>query len=410
VTTEELELRTAQPDDLSRLVGLITGAFLRDTEDDELDVHRLVFEPDRAHVVSDGGEFVATGAVLTRDMTVPGATIPVAHVTAVAVRATHRRQGLLTRIMRTQLQAIKDGGSEPVAALWASEGAIYGRFGYGLASWQVHYDIATRETALPPATVEAGRLRQAVPRDVIDRLAKVYDDVRVIRPGMSSRDDRWWRFLTADPESWRRDTSTQRAVLYEEGDELHGYALWRVKPDWGLTVPSGEVSVTEVVASSVDAYAALWRFLLSIDLTRSVKYNFAGLDEPLPHLLTNPKAVGTSVMPGLWIRVVDLPAALKARRYAVPIDVVLEVSDALLPDNAGRWHLIGDGATAQCERTDATPDLQLDVRQVGAVFLGGTSMLSLAEAGLVVELRQGSLAVASAAFGWKRAPLSVEIF
>jgi predicted acetyltransferase len=241
--------------------------------------------------------------------------------------------------MTAQLQAVRDRGTERVAALWESEGAIYGRFGYGLAAWQAHYDIATRETSLPaPAMAEreAGRLRQAVPRDVIERLAEVHDRVRGSRPGMSSRDDRWWRFLTADPRSWRRDTSAQRAVLYEVGDEIHGYARWRVKSGWELTGPNGEVSVTEVVADRVDAYTAVWQFLLSIDLTRTVRFPFAAPDEPLPYLLTNPAALGTSITPGLWIRVVDVPAALAARRYTAPVDLVLEVTDVPLPENAGR--------------------------------------------------------------------------
>lgn len=413
MTTDEFELRTSRSGELPQLVALITGAFLRDVEDDELEVHRLVEEPERTHVMTDEGEIVATGAILTRELTVPGATVPAAHVTGVAVRATHRRRGLLTTIMTGQLQAVRDRGTEPVAALWASEGAIYGRFGYGLASWQAHYDIATRETSLPaPATGdwEAGRLRQAVPRDVVERLAEVHDRVRRSRPGMSSRDVRWWRFLTADPRSWRRDTSAQRAVLYEVGDEIHGYALWRVKSGWELTGPNGEVSVTEVVADRVDAYTALWRFLLSIDLTRTVRFPFAAPDEPLPYLLTNPAALGTSITPGLWIRVVDVPAALAARRYAAPVDLVLEVTDALLPHNAGRWRLVGDGSAARCEPTDAAPDLRLDVRELGASYLGGTSLCTLAGAGLVVETTGGSVASASAAFGWERAPASIEVF
>lgn len=409
MTNDELELRISTADELPQLITLIIGAFLRDVEDDELDVHRLVAEPDRTHVVTEAGSVVASGAALTREMTVPGATVPTAHVTNVAVASTHRRRGLLTRIMIAQLTAMRDRGTEPIAALWASESAIYGRFGYGLASWQVQYDIATRETSLP-AGAPPGRLRQAVPRDVVDRMAQVHDSMRAGQPGMSSRDSRWWQFLTADPKSWRRDASAERAVLYEVGDDVEGYARWRVKSGWERTGPSGEVAVTEVVATSVDAYTALWRFLLSIDLTRTVRYGFAALDEPLPYLLTNPAALGMSVTPGLWIRVVNVPRALSARRYAVPVDVVLEVADGLLPENAGRWHLVGDGSSARCEATDAQADLRLDVRDLGAAYLGGTSLRALAAAGLVAEKRPGSIGPASLAFGWERPPRSIELF
>ena len=159
--TDELPIRLATADDLPELSTVISEAFLHDREDETLDLRRLVYEPERTHVATDG-QIVGTGGVLTRDLTVPGAVVPAAHVTAVAVAATHRRRGLLTRIMTTQLEAVRKRGDEPIAVLWASEGAIYGRFGYGLACWQVEYEIPIRET-MPPVKPPTGRLRQAVP-------------------------------------------------------------------------------------------------------------------------------------------------------------------------------------------------------------------------------------------------------
>jgi predicted acetyltransferase len=402
-------MRAATDADMPALVEFILGAFLRDPEDDELDVQRLIAEPDRTHVITDGAAIVGTGMILTRDLTVPGAVVPAAHVTGVAVASTHRRQGLLTRIMTAQLEAVRDRGTEPVAVLWASEGAIYGRFGYGVASWQMEYTIATRDTAL---TVPAppGRLRQTVPKDVIGDLSAVFERVQATRPGRSGRDERWWKYHTADPRSWRRGRSAQRAVLYDSGDDVEGYALWRVKSDWSSTGPDGEVGVIEVVASTADAYRALWRFLLSIDLTRTVKYYFAAPDEPLAQLVTNPSGLDASAGPGLWVRIVDLPRALAERRYTAPVDVVLDVTDTMLPGNAGRWHLVGDATGARCEATDDEPDLALDVGHLGAAYLGGTSLLSLGAAGLVTESRAGALAAASTAFSWSPAPLSIEIF
>jgi predicted acetyltransferase len=402
-------MRIATAEDLPELATFVSGAFLHDAEDETLDLFRLVDEPERSHVITDDGRIVGTGAVLTRDLTVPGASLAAAHVTGVAVAATHRRRGLLTRIMTAQLQAVAEQGDEPIAVLWASEGGIYGRFGYGLACWQVQYDVVTRETSVP-AGPSTGRLRQAVPRDVIDELAQVYDRAQPERPGRSSRDQRWWKFLTADPKPWRRDMSAQRAVLYQEAGSVEGYATWRVKGGWSASGPSGEVAVNEVVATTGDAYAALWRFLLSIDLTRTVKFSFAALDEPLPHLVNNPNALETHVSPGLWVRLVDLPAALSTRRYSAPVDVVMDVSDAMLPDNAGCWRLVTGAAAPRCDRTEAEPDLTMDVRALGAVYLGGISMHSLAAAGLVAERTPGTLAAASAAFGWPVAPASWEIF
>jgi predicted acetyltransferase len=407
--TSELELRTCTADDLPARAELLTGAFLSDVEEGMLDVYRLVDEPERNHVILDSGRMVAAAGVYTRDLTVPGAVIPVAHVTGVGVASTHRRRGLLTRIMNAQLAAVRDRGDEPVAALWASEGAIYGRFGYGAAAWRVEYSIPVRETNLP-GEIPPGRLRSAVPAESIPVLSDVYERVRITRPGLSGRPDRWWQRLTADPKARRNGMSAWRAVIHEVDGRVDGYATWRAKGGWGDTSPIGEVQVGEVVAATVDAYAAIWRFLLNIDLVRTVRYSFAAVDEPLPHLVTNPTGIGGLVGPSLWVRVVDVPGALAARRFAVPVDVVLEVSDARFAENTGRWHLVGDGSSAKCVATGADPQLSLDVRSLGAAYLGGTSLQALADAGRVTEHEPGSLAAVSTAFGWHRAPAAIEIF
>ncbi|MGH8777402.1 MAG: GNAT family N-acetyltransferase [Jiangellaceae bacterium] len=409
MTDDDLELRTGTVDDVRQHAELVAAAFLMDVDDEAIEARGLVRELDRIHVVTDEGHLVASSAILTRDMSVPGAVIPVAHVTGVAVAPTHRRRGLLSRLMAAQFDEIRQRGTEPVAALWASEGVIYGRFGYGLSSWHVPYEVKNAETTMTAAP-PAGRIRQAAPRDVIDRLAEVYDRAQRLRPGISGRSKAWWEYLTTEMPSRRHGRTAERVAMYEVDGEVQGYASYRVKQDWGDTGPKGEVFVREVVVTSAESYAALWRFLLSIDLTRSVTYEFASADEPLPHLLTNPNAIRTSVEPALWIRLIDLPTALTARRYAVPVDVVLDVSDDMLPDNTGRWRLCADGEKATCEPSDYEPDLSLHVRELGAAYLGGMSLLSLAGAGRVAEHTPGSLQAASAAFGWHRAPLSFEIF
>jgi predicted acetyltransferase len=406
--TDELELRTATDGELTELFTFIVGAFLEDADDESIEVERMVWEPERFHVITDGGRHVGGGGVLTRELTVPGTVVSAAHVTAVAVAATHRRQGLLTRIMKTQLEAVRDRGTEPIAVLWASEAAIYGRFGYGAAASHVEYTIPVLETALPGTS--AGRMRQVKPSEATDQFSRVYEQVRADRPGVSGRPGRWWEHLMADPKERRRGASALRGAVYEVEGEPVGYTLWRVKSGWGDAGPNGEVLVREVVAITAEAYAALWRFLLSIDLARTVKYPFAARDEALPFMLTNQYALTASISPSLWVRIVDVPGALAARRYATAVDVVLEVTDDLLPDNAGCWHLVGDPASAKCEATTADPDLTLNVRDLGAAYLGGTSLHQLATAGLVAEHRRGVLAGVSTAFGWYRAPASIEIF
>lgn len=137
---------------------------------------------------------------------------------------------------------------------------------------------------------------------------------------------------------------------------------------------------------------------------------FGALDEPLPHLVNRPSSLLATTYPSLWLRIVDVGSALEARRYASSVDVVVEVTDDVLPHNSGRWHLTGNTSSAKCERTDADADLALDIRTLGAAYLGGSSLLTLAGAGRVTEHRRGALGEASAAFGWHRAPAAMEIF
>jgi predicted acetyltransferase len=342
-------------------------------------------------------------------MTVPGGVVPCAHVTSVGVALTHRRGGILGALMRRQLRETRDAGREPIAALWASEGRIYPRYGYGLAAPRLILAADTAEAGLPAPA--GGRLRLAEPTALLPELTAVYERVLADRPGWSGRDDRWWAHVITDLPSRRDGASELRAVVHEGADGVvDGYALWRVKSDWHDGSPAGEVWVQEVVAADPEAYRALWRLLLSVDLTRTARYWYATPDEPLLHLVAEPRRLGTRFTDSLWVRVLDVPAALRARRYAAPVDVVLEVSDPLLPENTGRWRVTGDATGAACEPTTDPVDLALDVGDLGAAYLGGVSLASLAAAGRVREARPGTLLPADTALRWHRAPVSLEVF
>jgi predicted acetyltransferase len=387
---------------ISRLMQTV----FHDTFDDEYNrVERAIFEPDRSLVVRDGDEVVAHAVALTRDLTVPGATLPAAHVSMVGVASTHRRRGLLTRLMHRQLAEV----SEPLAVLWASEGQIYPRFGYGHASRRVSLSIETREVRLPEPA-EPGRLRTIPVAEARPLLERVYESVRPDRPGWSTRDERWWSYRLADPVSRRRGGTERRVTLRESAAGVDGYALWRARGDWSVNGPTGEVHVEEVVAATPDAYLTLWRFLLAIDLTRHAKLWLGGPDEPLLYLADAPRRLGAILGDGLFVRIVDLPAALSARRYATPVDVVIDVTDPLLAGNAGRWRLVGDDQRAGCTRTDEPADLACDITGLAAAYLGGTSLAALGTAGRVHELRPGTLVPATTAFGWHRAPAGIEVF
>lgn len=408
--TNDLVLRTATEADYTELEAHITHSFLEDVDEDTADLNRMVYEPDRGQLMTDGGRIVGSGLVLTRDLSVPGGVVPAAHITGVGVASTHRRRGVLKALMNAMLTEARGRGTEPLAVLWASEAAIYGRFGYGLASSRVSYEIASRETVVTGETPGNGRLRQADTRDVLDEIVAVYDRVLAQRPGLSTRPGKWWEHLTADPKGWRRGMSAERTLLYQDDDGVHGYARFRTKAGWGTSGPDGELRVTELLAETPEAYAALWRFLLSIDLVRTVKYMHGPVDDPLPHLVTNPDALVGSVGGSLWVRILDVPGALAARRYAAPVDVVLEVTDTAFADNTGRWRLVADGATVDVSRSDAEADVTLDVRTLGSLYLGGVSAGTLAAGGLIAERTPGAVAPLSAAFGWHRLPASVEVF
>ena len=395
-------------DEISRLLGLV----FHSSSDDERETGGSVFEPERSLVAEDGDVVVGHAAAYTRELTVPGAIVPAAHVTLVGVAPTHRRRGLLSRMMRRQLDEVAAAGREPIAVLWASETKIYPRYGYGMAAQRLRADIMTREVELPapPATGEPGRLRMVEPAATIADLAKVYEQVRADRTGWSSRDDRWWRFVLSDLPSQRGGATALRCVVHDTPHGPTGYALWRTESRWDAHGPDSTVQVREVVATDPAAYAALWRFLLTIDLARTATAGFLAVDEPLQHLVDEPRRLGSQVQDALWIRIVDLLAALAARRYAADVDVVLDVTDPQLPQNTGRWRLTGGPDGATCSRTRASADLSCTALELGAAYLGGTTLSALAAAGRVRELTPGALHRTSAAFGWHRMPNPTEVF
>lgn len=407
----ELPIRPATAADWPAIFGLLETAFHSPPDEDMSEIERAVFEPDRSLVAVDRGDqpeqVVAHAAAYTRELSVPGGVLPAGHVSLVGVAPTHRRRRLLTRLMQRQLAELP----ESLAVLWASEGRIYPRFGYGQASHRVSLTIESPEIRLPePAG--PGQLR-TVPADLArPELERVYEAARPDRPGWSSRGGDWWQAVLADPASRRQGMTERRVTLHHGPAGVDGYALWRGRSHWDATGPAGEVVVQELVTDSLDAYLALWRFLLSVDLTRSATLRLAFPEEPLLYLASEPRRLGARLSDGLYLRITDLPAALTGRRYAAPFDLVLEVTDRLLPGNAGRWRLTvpPERDKPSCTRTDEPADLACDTADLAAEYLGGTSLAALAAAGRVRQLRPDALAAASTGFGWHRAPSAVEVF
>ncbi len=406
----EKRLRPFTADEFDAAFACLGDGFGEDITDVEGD--RMVFEPERTLGLWDGDRVVATAGIYTREITIPGAVVPFAAVTLVSVAGTHRRQGVLTAMMTRQLREVHEAGTEPIAALYASEASIYGRFGYGMATYRGRLKGETNRMSLRP-DVDAGdgRVYPVEEKDFRAAAIPLYDSVRANTPGLLSRKDRWWDSLLTDPEKHRDGRTARRYLLHAEADgSVSGFALYRRKADWGETGPDGTVFVIELHATHPAARASLWRYIISMDLARHLSAPGAGRDDPLRHMLTDPRSVAMSQEDGLYLRLVDVDAALAARRYPTTIDLVFEVDDALCPWNAGRWRLTGGPSYGRCSRTDNDADLGVSAETLGAVYLGDTSLGTLAAAGRVREHTPGALAAATTAFGWPVATYTPEGF
>ncbi|AZQ34754.1 GNAT family N-acetyltransferase [Streptomyces cyaneochromogenes] len=400
------ELRVLRKDEWGIWYDTLIRAFGGVAESaEERELWDSLTEVDRSIGVWEGDACVGTAGVFSFRLTVPGgASVPAAGVTMVSVAATHRRRGVLRSMMRRQLDDVREWGW-PLAVLTASEPEIYGRFGYGVGTFQTSVEIDTTRVRLsvPPGTDDV-RLRYAVPADVLDVCEAVYARKVADRPGMLARQPGWERLGVLDPESDRDGASPLQCVLAERGGEVVGYARFHVKPEWDGNGPKGAVNLRDVQALDPVAQAALWQFLFGIDLTSTVTARARPVDEAWQYQVSDIRRCAVRVRDGLHVRLVDVGAALGARTYQAPVDVVFEVEDAFCPWNTGRWRLSGDAKGASCERTTDAADLSLSVRELGAAYLGGVSLAALGAAGRVREVRQGALAEASVGFASAVAP------
>jgi len=392
-------------------------AFAEDNDGPKADDWRKQLEPDRML-----GAFgsprsdlpVGGAAALTAHLTVPGGELPAAAVTGVGVRPDYRRRGILTSLMHRQLADIRERG-EPLAVLWASEGAIYQRFGYGMATIDGYLELDPRRMAFARELPAEGRVRIVEEAESAQLIPPVYEVMRARTAGALSRTETWWTSgVLADPEHSRLGASKKYRAVFEADGRPEGYAIYRIKSDWDHLGPKAVLEVREAVTTTPRALRGLWRYLFDIDLIRTVKVHHAQVPNPLQHVLAEPRALGLAVGDGLWVRLVDLPAALAGRRYGNADELVLEVSDRTCAPNAGRWRIRTTGTPGQTEAAieavDAEADLALDVAELGAVYLGGTRLLDLAAAGRVDERTPGAAARGDALFAGQHTPWCMSMF
>ncbi|SFS94167.1 GNAT family N-acetyltransferase [Saccharopolyspora flava] len=395
-----LEARRLDDSEHDEFTSVFAAAFL---EDSEADLARL--RPIVSHVVAlgvfDGAEMVGCGGHYPTYMSVPGRrSCPVAGVTLVGVKPGHRRRGVLTSLMRAQLDDLRES-DVPLAALYASEGAIYGRFGYGMASFENHLSLPGRVAFRGDVEVDERPVREVDLDEALPAIFAQHARAAASRPGWIGRDSAW------RARERMRQARTGRPP-YRCAVHDGGHAIYRVTPDWTERGPDYRMEVVSLVADDPACYAALCRHLLDFDLVSEVTWRKAAIDEPVVRMLADPRAAAQRVVDGLWLRLVDVPAALAAREYLAHADVVLEVRDAFCPWNDGRWRLRTRDGTA--ERTSDPAQLALDAADLAAAYLGGSTLHELAAAGRVRELEPGALTAASRALAGDRAPSCPDAF
>ncbi|MFD3776653.1 GNAT family N-acetyltransferase [Streptomyces sp. NPDC058612] len=397
-----VDIREVPEADIDRALELAYLVFHDRPEKERRDTHRALLARCERIGAYEGGSLVGFMAAHDFRLSVPGADLPCPGLTFVSVAPTHRRRGVLTALMAGQLRRTADAG-RPIAALWASEPAIYGRFGFGAATTGATIEIdSTRPLALRIAP-DRRPLRLLGADEVLAAVGPLHERARSLRAGRPNRGpERWAGEWLSEQDEEDEELGPPRVIaLGEPGEPVAGYVLYRTKPEdgggsGGRTL--GLVRVDELEADTPAVAAALWECVASLDLTGRVRAWGRPVDDPLLHFAADRDQVRvTAQFPALWLRLVDVRAALTARIWAAPVELVLELTDARLPANAGRFRLKAGPDGAAYEPARAAPDLALDVRELAACYLGGTRSAELVAAGLVAEHTPGAAAALDAA-------------
>jgi predicted acetyltransferase len=402
-----VEVRAIEPDEfetMRRTMGVVFGF---DPPEGDESFRRLV-PLDRTRCGFDDGRMVSTLGTFDLTMTVPGGAVPCGGTTMVAVLPTHRRKGLLRALMRSHLDDVREH-EEPIAGLWASDSAIYGRFGYGCAS--VSYEITVNR-----GHVDLHRLSpESAPVRIIDREEAIrvapalFEQLQARFPGFFARSPDWWESRSfRDTDASRHGATSLRYAVVDGEDGISGYTTYRTKADWADGHGSGEVRVKDLFGTDPQSWAALWSFVTSQDLVSVTVADLRSTQDPIFDLLEGSRRARAVRSDGLWIRIMDVPKALKARAYSAPIEVVLGVSDPL-GDISGTYRLSANGADVTCFASDDEPDVMIDLEDLGAGYMGMARFRELARVGRMSGSDR-ALAAMDAAFRWDPQPWCPEIF
>ena len=364
----------------------------------DLNAHRLIFEPDRAWSAFDGDHMVGNCVSYPMIMNIPGGSIPIAAVASVSVQATHRRRGINRNMMRLQLEDIYSR-NEPLAVLQASESIIYGRYGYGMSSFEDSLSIMKEHGAYAHEYRPSGRLYFCDEDEAITIFPDIYQSAIQNRVGTTVREDNWWqfRFLEpglkgGDPRSW--------FVRHVESGINTGYVRY--------TINGRVLHILELVSSTFEGYSALWRFCLDMDLVDTIEAAHRPVDEELRWMLADPRRLISSSEDRSWLRLVDAKSALENRSFSSEGSLTLRIKDDFLPWNDGVYTLSTDGHNSECVVSEKSPDITLSTSDVAAAYLGGVRFYLLARSGRINEDTPGSIDLLDRLFATDRMPWGID--
>ncbi len=390
-------------------VGTMGTAFGFDIEDEaELSRFADLFEWDRSLGAFDGDQIVGTAGAFSLDMTVPGGTMACAGTTVIAVLPTHRRRGILRSMMDSHLEDVRLR-EEPIAGLWASDSAIYGRFGYGSVAESIEVEVSREHGRFHRLAPLPAPVRLISAEEAHRLLPPFYETFRLTTPSFFGRSQQWWnlRRFRDEPDNRHGATAYRYAVTEADGEPT-GYVQYRFKESWDEGHGTGEVRVRELLGSDPASWAGLWRYVLDHDLTAKIVAPERSPRDPLFEMLEGRRRARRKVADSLWIRIMDVEKALQGRSYSGRADVIVEIHGPL-DASSSVWHLDLSPEGAVVSPSTDPPEVTLDLEDLGACFMGWSRFADLAAAGRLSGDHQQLLAL-DRAFTWSPLPWCSEVF
>ncbi|MEU6084581.1 GNAT family N-acetyltransferase [Streptomyces sp. NPDC047108] len=413
-----LEVRTVSGDELRDWMRAMATGFLQAPEisAEEVEMRRPGIDPDRTQGAFDAGRCVGTYRSFAQRLTVAGGgTVAANAVSNVTVSPTHRRRGLLSRMMETDQAQAKERG-DVLSTLVAAEYPIYGRYGFGPATWTTAWEVDVARSGVDPrwsGPGDGGRVDLTDGAEVRKLGPQLHERLRAVQHGAVDRDERWWRRATGELRIAADEWTEPFYAVHRPADgdgRIDGLLVYTARNRWEAKRPHCGAKVRSLIAATPEAERALWHFLISVDWITAVHSGLRAPDDLLPLLLPDPRAATvTTHADFLWVRLLDVPRAMEARTYPTAGSLVLDVRDTA-GLAGGRFRLDASPEGASCTPTAETADLTLPVGELGALYLGDESAVRLASLGRVTEERAGAAALADTLLRTSRRPWCPDVF